>query len=102
MTRGPVVSGANGCMHACESKINIHSKARMTDHPPTNNRHAMSYSFLLPVPSDIIRGHVGCGGIAVNVDGTFVASMHSSGHCVYICSVTDPTADAVVIDIVES
>ncbi len=28
----------------------------------------------------------------MNVDGTLFASVDSTGHCVYICSVTDPTA----------
>ncbi len=36
------------------------------------------------------------GGIAVNVDGTLVASVHSNAHCVYICSLTDPLLEFVI------
>jgi DNA-binding beta-propeller fold protein YncE len=52
----------------------------------------MSCSFLPPIRSDIIRGHAGSGGIAVNVDGTLAASVDRDAHCVYIYSVTDRTA----------
>ncbi len=33
----------------------------------------------------------------MNVDGTLFASVDSTGHCVYICSVTDPTARPFVV-----
>jgi DNA-binding beta-propeller fold protein YncE len=33
----------------------------------------------------------------VNADGTLAASVDSAGHCVYICSVTDPTARPFVV-----
>jgi sugar lactone lactonase YvrE len=57
----------------------------------------MSFSFLSPIPADIIRGSVGVGGIAENVDGTRFASVDSNLHCVYIYSVTDRTADAIIV-----
>jgi DNA-binding beta-propeller fold protein YncE len=57
----------------------------------------MSYSFLPPIRSDIIRGYAGSGGNAVNVDGTLVASVDSRQNCVYIYNATDLTADPVVV-----
>ncbi len=59
----------------------------------------MSCSFLppIPIPTHIIRGHRGEGGIAANVDGTLFASVNSTEHCVYICSVTDRTADPIIV-----
>jgi DNA-binding beta-propeller fold protein YncE len=46
---------------------------------------------------DIIRGHAGGGGIAVNVDGTLLASMDYFQHCVYIYNVADGTLDPIVV-----
>jgi DNA-binding beta-propeller fold protein YncE len=45
---------------------------------------------------DIISGHVGDGGIAVNADGTLVASVDRA-HCVYIYNVADRTSDHPVV-----
>jgi hypothetical protein len=59
----------------------------------------MSCSFLPPIliSADIIRGSVGVGGIAENVDGTRFASVDSDLDCVYIYSVADRTADAIIV-----
>jgi hypothetical protein len=57
----------------------------------------MSCSFPPPIRSDIIRGHAGSGGIAVNVDGTFAASVDFNQNYVYMYSVADPSADAVIV-----
>jgi DNA-binding beta-propeller fold protein YncE len=65
----------------------------MSDH---KNRHAMSCSFLPPIPIPI-PSHVGYGGIAVNVDGTRFASVDSTAHCVYIYNATDRTADPIIV-----
>ncbi len=48
-------------------------------------------SFLPLVPVDIISGHRGTGGIAVNVDGTLSASVDKKQHCVYIYNASDRT-----------
>ncbi len=74
------------------SEINI-----ISFHPLTNNKHVMSYSFLPPIRSDIIRGYAGSGGNAVNVDGTLFASVDRDAHCVYIYSVADRTSDPIVV-----
>ncbi len=87
MTRGLIVSGAHGCMHVCESKINI---VRSPAH--TNNRHVMNFLPPIPIPS-----HAGYGGIAVNVDGTRFASVDRDTHCVYMYNVADRTADPIVV-----
>ncbi len=98
MTRGLIASDAHGCMHVCECKINIIFKSHNVCSPAhTNSRHVMNFLPPIPIPADIIRSYAGNGGIAVNVDGTLVASVHSTGHCVYICSVTDPTAYPVIV-----
>jgi DNA-binding beta-propeller fold protein YncE len=57
----------------------------------------MSYSFLPPIPilHDASRGHGGDGGIAVNDDGTLVASVDTSRHCVYIYNA--PAADPIIV-----
>jgi DNA-binding beta-propeller fold protein YncE len=60
----------------------------------------MSCSFLplIPIPIPIpIPSHAGYGGIAVNLDGTLVASVDYFQHYVYICSVADPTARPFVV-----
>jgi DNA-binding beta-propeller fold protein YncE len=59
----------------------------------------MSCSFLPPIPirADIIRGHAGNGGIAVNADGTLIASVNRGQHCVYIHNAADRTADPIVV-----
>jgi DNA-binding beta-propeller fold protein YncE len=57
----------------------------------------MSCSFLPPIRADIISGHRGDGGIALNVDGTLVASVDNFQHCVYICNVADRTSDPFVV-----
>jgi DNA-binding beta-propeller fold protein YncE len=59
--------------------------------PPTRPQ-KIGMNFLTPIPVDINRSLRVNGGIAVNVDGTLVASADSNGSCVYICSVRDPTA----------
>jgi DNA-binding beta-propeller fold protein YncE len=94
VTRGPIVSGAYGCMHVCESKLISFSKATMSDH---KNRHAMSCSFLppIPVPVDIIRGHARNAGIAANLDGTLFASVSRDAHCVYMYNVA--AADPIIV-----
>jgi DNA-binding beta-propeller fold protein YncE len=46
-------------------------------------------NFLPPIRADIISGHRGNGGIAVNVDGTLVASVDCGVDCVYIYNVAD-------------
>jgi DNA-binding beta-propeller fold protein YncE len=51
----------------------------------------------IPIPADIIRGYAGYGGIAVNADGTLVASVDRDAHCVYIYDATDRTADAIIV-----
>jgi sugar lactone lactonase YvrE len=59
-------------------------------------------SLLPPIPADIIRGHAGgVGGMTVNADGTLFATVHGNDHCVYIHSVADRTADAVVVGTVD-
>jgi hypothetical protein len=96
VTRGPIASGANGCMHACESKINIISKKPLC--LITKIDTLMSCSFLppapIPIPAPIPAKF---GGIAVNVDGTLVASVSRNAHCVYMFNVADRTTDPVVV-----
>jgi DNA-binding beta-propeller fold protein YncE len=54
----------------------------------------MSCSFLPPIPIPIPI-HAGVGGIAVNVDGTLVASVNREQHCVYIYNAA--AADAIIV-----
>lgn len=57
-------------------------------------------SFLPAIPLPSIKGHVGFGGIAANIDGTLIASVDSERHCVHIYRVNSAgelTADPVVV-----
>ncbi len=78
--------GASVC---ASLKLISFSKATMSDH---KNRHAMSCSFLSPIPIS-----AGVGGIAVNVDGTLFAFAESDAHCVYIYNAADCTVDTIVV-----
>jgi hypothetical protein len=56
-------------------------------------------NFLPAIPLSAIPADEGSGGVAVNVDGTLLASVHCKQHCVYMYSVDGAgkhAADAVV------
>jgi hypothetical protein len=61
-------------------------------------------NFMPAIPLSVIPANDGSGGIAVNVDGTLFASVHSDQHCVFIYSVDgagELTADPVVVGTAE-
>jgi DNA-binding beta-propeller fold protein YncE len=49
------------------------------------------------IRADIIRGYAGHGAIAVNVDGTLIASVNYENHCMYIYNAADHNADPIVV-----
>jgi hypothetical protein len=53
-------------------------------------------NFLPAIPLSGVPADNGNGGVAVNADGTRIASVCSNEHCVYIYSAVDPAADALV------
>lgn len=52
--------------------------------------------FLPAIPLLFVKRHVGNGGIAVNADGTLMASVNSVQHCVYIYSMDSTDADPII------
>ena len=63
----------------------------------TRNTPASKMNFRPAIPLSGFPAEKGSGGIAVNMDGTLLASVVSDQNCVYIYSVVDTTADAVVV-----
>jgi DNA-binding beta-propeller fold protein YncE len=55
--------------------------------------------FLPAIPWTSIPEDHRIGGVAVNVDGTLIASTHLNEHCVYIYNVVDLAADSIVVGV---